>query len=872
MATGNLTRDEARARSAALRIEGYDVEVDVSGAPDPDRSTFPVRATATFRSAVAATFLDFLDGEVTDIVVNGEAVAVRYDGDRILLDHLRTDAPNVVSITAAGRYSRTGQGLHRFVDPVDGETYLYTQYEPADSRRVYPSFDQPDLKAPHRFTITGPARWRLLSNQPEESREPLPDGLVRVRYRPTPPVSTYLTAIAAGPYHRVDDHFSGTCEGQPVEIDLGVLCRASLAEHLDADAIVAVTKQGLRFFHEQFRYRYPWGKYDSIFVPEYNLGAMENPGLVTFTEQYVFRSQATRAQRAGRANTILHEMSHMWFGDLVTPAWWDELWLKESFAEYMGAQASSVATEYSDAWVAFAGARKQGAYVADQLPTTHPIAADIGDLQAAKQNFDRITYAKGAAVLRQLVAFVGTAEFFAGSAAYFRAHAFGAARLPDLLAPLEEASGRDLAAWSRAWLQTSGVDEMVAECAIADGAIERLAIAQSSTDAATGRPAQRPHRLGVGLFVREGERLRRTGEFVVDVLGDGAEVPAAVGAHAADLIVLNDGDLSYVKVRLDERSRETALACLAGLDEPLTRLLLWRSLSDLVRDAQLPAARYVDAVLAHGPAETQSAALTSLLANVLQYLGVTARDAAPATGSVPGRDLAAVRRRVATGAWERLRGAEPGSDQQLLWARLLADVTAVAPEAADRARALLAGEEPVAGLVVDHDLRWRLWASLAALGQADAAELAAERDADGTASGITRYLQAMAARPDAAVKAAVWEELHGVGALSNDHVDALIDGFVQPLAADGLAAFVEPYFSGLEQVWERHSIEIAQRLVRRLFPATAVLEPGQRVADHPFVRAARTWLADDRGPRALRRLIIEGEAGLVRGLTAQAQT
>ncbi|TRW43677.1 aminopeptidase N [Georgenia yuyongxinii] len=872
--TANLTRTAARERSTHLRVSEYLVRLDLSGAPDPARTTFPTTTTVRFTATAPTTFLDFLS-EVSSVVVNGRSVVPEHDGSRVLLTGLTADgSENEVTVQGEGLYSRTGEGLHRFTDPVDGATYLYTQYEPADSRRVFATFEQPDLKASFTFEVLAPAAWEVLSNQVPAEVEDLPaDGahpaLRRWTFAPSPRMSSYLTAVVAGPYHRVDGHWSAALpDGGTLEVPLGLLCRASLAEHLDAERLLEVTRQGLDFFHEAFAFPYPWGKYDQVFVPEYNLGAMENPGCVTFTESYVFRSAATRAQYQARANTILHEMAHMWFGDLVTPRWWDDLWLKESFADYMGAHASVAATEFTDAWVAFAHRRKAWAYTQDQLPTTHPIVADIPDLEAAKQNFDGITYAKGAAVLKQLVAYVGTEAFFAGVRAYFQQHQWSATTLGDLLAALEGASGRDLAAWSRVWLETAGTPVLTARVTADGDKIASLVVTQEGADPVTGQEVLRPHRLAVGLYaVTDGAdgrtggaatTLRRTHRLEVDVTGGATEVPDARGLALPDLVLVNDDDLTYAKVRLDPASLATAREHLGALTDTLPRSLVWSALWNATRDALLPAADYLDLVLRHGPGETDTAVLAGLTANartaVEHYLPAAQRPRA--------------RGEQADGAWSRLLAAEPGSDVQLVWARALAAAAAVAPAAAPRLREVLAGEVP--GLPLGPELRWSLWQSLAAVGDATREELDGELARDATADGATQHLAALVAVPDPEVKAAAWQELLTPGALTNDHVDATLAGFAQPLHRELTAPYTERYFASLRQIWAEHSIEIADRLVRGLYPAHQDAEPGRDPADHPVLRRTADWLeVNPDAPAALRRLVVEARDHLLRALRAQ---
>ncbi|MGW8483988.1 aminopeptidase N [Microbacterium sp. NPDC055903] len=823
MSSANLTREETAARSAAVSVHSIRVELDLREARDPARSGFGTTTTLEFESTAAETWLDFIGESVEEVVVNGASRPVVHDGSRIALTGLR--GSNVVRVRAVGAYSRSGEGLHRFVDPVDGETYLYTQYEPADSRRVMACFEQPDMKAAYTFVVHAPAGWQVLSNQRVISSTTA-DDVQSVEFAPTLPISSYITAVAAGPYHRVDGEWSRGDQ----RIPLGVLCRASLAPHLEAEEILEVTRQGLDFFTDAFAYAYPWGKYDQIFVPEYNLGAMENPGLVTFTEAYIPRGAATDAQRGGRANTILHEMAHMWFGDLVTMSWWDDLWLKESFADYMGSHASAAATRFTDAWVRFAANRKAWAYQQDQLPTTHPIVADIPDLEAAKLNFDGITYAKGAAVLKQLVAFVGEEAFFEGARRYFAEHAFGNTTLEDLLLPLEEVSGREVRSWSRAWLETSGVStiELTRD---AGGA---LAILQSHP---------RPHRLRVGLYDLVDGRLVRRGRTEIDVVAE--KTPVSFGD--ADLVLLNDDDLTYAKVRLDERSLDAAAEALSTL-EPLPRALVWSSLWNAARDGVLPARRYLDIVRAHAPAEEN----IGLLAGVLANAAFTLSNYIPESDAVEQRSV-----------WFRtteqaLRGAEPGSDAQLSWARAFAAAAAYAPEAGPTLATILGGDAPQ-GLPVDAELRWSLVIAQATIGAVNDAEITVESAKDETADGRTAALRARTSRPDAEVRAGAWIAAWEDEALSNDQLDATIAGFRAGGRRDLIADRDTEYFARIRPAWTQRSIEIARRLVVGLFPASDSLD------------LVDAWLeANEDAPAALRRLVIEQRDHLARAIRVRA--
>ncbi|WP_251838516.1 aminopeptidase N [Oceanitalea stevensii] len=861
----NLTRTETRRRAEQLTLHALTVELDLRAARDAAVATFPTTTTLRLSSTSTTTWLDFLGPRVHAVVVDGQEQVVRVADGRVAVDGLRTDGESTVVVRGEAAYSRTGEGMHRFVDPVDGETYLYTQYEPADARRVFACTEQPDLKAPSTFVVTAPAEWQVLSNSVAESVVDGEDGSRTWTFAPTPPLSTYITAVVAGPYHHAEGHWSrALADGGTLEVPLGLWCRASLAPYLDAEEFLEVTRQGLDLFHDAFDYPYPWGKYDQVLVPEYNLGAMENPGLVTFTEKYLFRSQATEAQREGRATTILHEMAHMWFGDLATMRWWDDLWLKESFADYMGTYATATATRFTGAWTSFALRRKAWAYRQDQLPTTHPVVADIPDLEAAKQNFDGITYAKGASVLKQLVAFVGPEAFLAGARTYFRRHEYGSTTLPDLLAALEEASGRDLSAWSGQWLETTGPSTLTAELETADGTLTALRVRQDDDGGVL-----RDHRLVVGCYSSDDDgALVRTHRFVTDVTGPVTELPEAAGIPVPELVLVNDDDLTYAKVRLDERSTATALRAAGTIEESLSRAVLWSALWNATRDGLLPAAAFLDAVVSQLPAEREVGIARDLLAHaagaVEHYLPVPQRDGARAL--------------LAEEAYTQLGRHEAGSGLQLVWARAFADAAARAPEAAGRVRTVLAGDVP--GLQLDPELRWSLWQALTAVGAAGPDQLDGELAREDTATTRLEHRAALVGRPDAAVKAEAWASLGlpapgqyavlGESPLSNDEVDAVIAGLTQPLHADLLEGYVEPYFALLPQLWAGRSIEIAERLVEGLYPAWVDGQEGQ-VEDHPVVARTRRWLGEhEDAPAGLRRCLLEQLDDLERVLRARS--
>ncbi|MFE7747831.1 aminopeptidase N [Streptomyces sp. NPDC057428] len=853
----NLSRDEARERAELLTVDGYEVALDLrsavgepgGGDGEAGPRTFRSRTTIRFRAARAgaSTFADLLAPAVTAVTLNGEDLdpAAVFDGTRIALEGL-AGGDNVLVVDAQCAYSRTGEGMHRFVDPEDGEVYLYTQYEPADARRVYANFEQPDLKAPYRFEVTAPEGWRVWSNGAEESQ----DGEVH-RFAETLPISTYITAVVAGPYHYVSDTYTRTSDdGEKLEIPLGAMCRKGLARHFDADDIFLITKQGLDFFHDHFDYPYPFGKYDQAFVPEYNLGAMENPGLVTFREEYIYRGKVTSASYERRANVILHEMAHMWFGDLVTMQWWDDLWLKESFADFMGTFSMVEATRFTNGWITFANNRKAWAYRADQLPSTHPVTADIRDLEDAKLNFDGITYAKGASVLKQLVAYVGRDAFLEGARRYFKKHAYGNTRLGDLLSVLAETSGRDMTAWSRAWLQTAGVNVLTPVVTYdGEGRVAELAVTQ---EAAASHPELRPHRVAVGLYRLTPEgALERYARAETDVAGQRTVVEELAGAEKPDLVLVNDDDLTFCKIRFDEGSLATLREHLGDISDPLARALCWSALWNLTRDALLPARDFVSLVLSFAGRESDIGVLQMLHTWALSALD---HYSAPAWREEGGRALA-------EGALRELRRAEPGSQHQLTWARFFASV-ATSDADLRLLGGLLDGSAVIEGLDVDQELRWAFLSPLVSHGAADEAAVDAELARDDTASGKRHHVRCLASRPSATVKAQAWAAVVESDKLSNALVGATIAGFEQASQRELLAPYTASYFEAIERVWAERSIQIGIDVVKGLFPG---------LQDDPAtLTATDAWLTShpDAAP-ALRRLVLEARDDLARTLRGQ---
>jgi aminopeptidase N len=838
----NLTRVEAQERAALITTDSYEVSLDLTQGPETFRSETTVRFGAT---AGASTFIDAITRSVHSVTLNGEPLDVAgvSDGVRIRLDNLRET--NVLTVVADAAYTNSGEGLHRFVDPVDGEVYLYSQFEVPDSRRMYAVFEQPDLKATFTFSVTAPDHWQVVSNSPTPEPTDNGDGSKTWAFEPSPRISSYVTALIAGPYESVHSELTSR-DGRT--IPLGVYARKSLAEFLDADYIFEKTRQGFAFYEEKFDYAYPFAKYDQLFVPEFNAGAMENAGAITFTETYVFRAKVTDAIKERRVVTILHELAHMWFGDLVTMKWWNDLWLNESFAEYASTLATAEATEWHEAWTTFAAMEKSWAYKQDQLPSTHPIVATINDLEDVQVNFDGITYAKGGSVLKQLGAWVGQDEFLAGVSQYFKKNAYSNTELRDLLVELEATSGRDLTTWSRLWLETAGVNTLRPEIQTdADGTITAFAVLQT---APAEHPTIRPHRLAIGLYNLHDGRLLRDRRVELDVDGERTEVAELVGEARPDLVLINDDDLAYAKIRLDDASLKVAIEHLADIESPLARSLVWGSVWDATRDAETPAGDYVRLVLNNIASETESTTIRTTLNQL----------ALAATSYVAPERRAETVEGAASTLWQLAQAAAAGSDAQFQFVKFFAALAST-DEHMDAIAALRDGSLTLEGLEIDTDLAWELLIALSAGGRVGQAEIDAAREADNTANGAQFAAQAAAALPSAEGKRAAWASVFESDAAPNTIVRHTGIGFQRALDPTVYEEFVPRYFDALQNVWESRTYKIAEYLVDGFYPAPLA---SQALAD-----ATHEWLDSNPEPAALRRLVVENLAGVERALRAQ---
>ena len=854
----NLTRLEATDRSATVHTRSYDVTLDLTRG----ETVFGSSTTVRFTSAPgSSTFIDLIAPVVHSISLNGRALdpAEVYADSRITLTGLAAD--NELVVVADCAYMHTGEGLHRFTDPADGETYLYSQFEVPDSRRVFAVFEQPDLKASFTFTVTTPSNWTVLSNSPTPEPTPTEDSdgsgdAHTFAFAPTEPMSSYVTAIVAGPYVGATDEYVAS-DGRTVP--LGVYCRKSLVEHMDSAEILDLTKRGFAYYEDLFATPYAFTKYDQIFVPEFNAGAMENAGCVTHRDDYIFRSRPVEARVERRAVTILHELAHMWFGDMVTMTWWNDLWLNESFAEFTSTLATAEITRWDQAWTTFQTLEKSWAYNQDQLSSTHPVAAEINDLHDVEVNFDGITYAKGASVLAALVGYVGRENFFAGIQRYLAAHAYSNAELGDLLRELEAVSGRDLSSWTRLWLQEAGVTTLRLEIVTdANGVITQAAVRQEIP--ADSPASLRPHRVAIGSYSPTGQgadtHLERTNRIELDVDGELTQVPELVGAKRADVLVLNDDDLTYAKVRLDEESLSHGLTHIEAFAESLPRSIVLASAWDMVRDGELAASHFLKAALQALDVEEHSSVIQGLLGRITTCL----------SAFLPP----AVRRDLAPGTADRLlelaRAAQAGSDKQLQLVRAVA-AHAVTGEQLDVVAGFLEGTSALEGLDVDQDLRWDLLTGLVAAGRFGEERIHAEETRDRTTTGRERTAEARAAIPTPEAKKATWRALVDDSSMPNETQVRVLRGLTSvERRPDLLVPFVSEYVEAIDSLWSSRTFHMAENLLTGLWSCATVGLDGADPA-----AALEGWLESHaQAPAALRRIVRENLDDTRRVARAQA--
>lgn len=841
----NITQAEARERATQIADVKYQVQVTL----DPKLDTYTCQSTINFSAKTNSSWIDLIALEVLEINLNGVSLdpAELFTGSRISLANLK--AHNELLIVAKCDFMNTGEGLHKHTDPQDGEVYLYTQFEVADSRRFMPVFEQPDIKANLKLTVIAPSYWTVISNSPTPTAKPQSPETAVWEFIETKKISSYLFALCAGPYEKFSDEFTGEFGTYP----FGIYVRKSLKEFLDAAEIFEITKQGFSWFETKFDIGYPFEKYDQVFVPEFNAGAMENAGCVTFRDEYVFRSRTTQTAYESRANTILHELAHMWFGDLVTMRWWNDLWLNESFAEWAAHWASTGATKYQEAWTLFHVQRKAWAYRQDQLPSTHPIAAQMSDLDSVYENFDGITYAKGASALKQLVSWVSEEKFLEGIREYFKKHQWKNTELSDLLDELSKSSGRDLSQWSELWLETAGATllrpliEVDQNDLIKSAFIEQLPPAYP----AGLPPVLRPHRLIVGVYQHQKSKLVRVKKIELDVTGARTEISELIGEVRPDLILLNDEDLTYAKIRLDEHSIKTATSHLNDIESSLSRALIWGAVWDMLRDAEVSTKEFMTLVTNGISGESDI--------GVIQQLLIQLRTAIDMYAKRENRsNYLSTLAKTLKDNWQK---SEPGSDRQLAFLRAWAQVSQ-SEEDLNTISEVLSGDKIIEGLKVDPELRWTLLRRLVVTGKSSHKEIAAELVQDSTAMGQEQAAGAKAALPNKSEKEKTWKEVTTNQKLTNSELHSMLAGFHYVDQVEVLTEFVDLYFDSVSALWNARTHEIGQSLVTGLFPVTVVSEAVIKKADEFLMNNPEL-------PVGARRIIIEQKDSLARALRAQ---
>jgi len=805
-----LTQEDARRRAELVSRPEYALQLDLTAKAE----RYQGAVTVTFEMAQAgATFLDCTSARLITVEVNGAAIdAPDWNGYRLTLHGLRQGS-NTVRIAYENEYNHGGDGFHQFIDPEDGEEYLYTNFEPYNAHWLFPCFDQPDIKGRYTLAVSAPSAWKLIANGREDTVERLDGNRRRITFARTRPFSTYLFALIAGPYEVFQDQWE--------DIPLGFYARKSLAPFVDVEELARVTKQGMEFYARFFDYGYPFEKYDQIFVPEFNAGAMENVGAVTHSERMVFRDPPTETDRLDRAEVILHELAHMWFGNLVTMRWWNDLWLNESFATYMSYLCMVDATRFKSSWQVFNAGMKNWAYTQDERVTTHPISGVVRDTDETFLNFDGITYGKGASAIKQLVAAIGVEGFREGMRRYFKRHEYGNTTLADWLDDLGAGAGRDLHPWAQAWLETASLNTISAHVERAGDWIGSLELRQDAPDE---HPTIRPHTLDIALVRNEG------GAILIDsvpaTIDSASErIEEAAGRPFPGLVFPNHNDHGFVKVALDERSIAFIHDNLNRIDDALLRQLIWHTLWTMVRDQQLKSTDFINLAAANVVAETDHGLVESILG----------RMSAAVSRYVPEDAKAEAAHRMFATAWGALE-AVTDPDLKIIWGRTLFGV-ALNPDDAVHACELADGVRTVEGFTVDQDMRWSAAASAVALDLNGAWErVERERARDRSDRGQRAYLRCEVSRPDGDGKEDAWQkftEEKGYGSL---HLTgAAMSGFHWWVQADLLEPYVDRYFKQLPNIFDTRDNEFAQRYFSNLFPGYRVeqstLDQAQAILD-----------------------------------------
>ncbi|MFS3130458.1 aminopeptidase N [Nocardioides sp. Bht2] len=767
-----LQLSESIARRALLDELDYEVQLDLLDAEEE----FTSRTRIRFRSKRGTTFLDLTPRAINAITLDGVAVDVDLvRNGRLPLD--LSEGSHELVVEAVMAFRNDGEGLHLSRDPADDRRYVYGMSFMDAAPSIFACFDQPDLKAPYTFQVRAPKEWSVIGNAPGTQVEP---GVWH--FERSQPLSTYFVTLVAGPWHLITDEHDG--------IPLALSARQSIAEHLERDAeeLLTVTKQCFDEFHRLFGIRYPFGNYHQAFVPEFNAGAMENPGCVTFRDPLIFTSKVTRGERIQRATTVAHEMAHQWFGNITTPRWWDDLWLNESFAEYMGNRVTADVTEFDDAWTHNSWSRRQWGLIADQRPSTHPVAGNGAvDALAALQDFDGISYAKGSSILRQLNARLGDETFFAGVIDHLTQHRFGNATMADLFGAWERAGAGELTSFTEGWLRTAGPDTLHHDAALR--ALVRL-------PADVDRP---PHDHTLSVALLDGDTWRRES---VEVTSAETPVPAA------EAVVVDPDEETWALALADPASIDVLIGRNGGPNEPAIRAGLWNNVRSALHNAEVSPAQAIDLAAVTLVDEQVEDAFRSLVPWLLQK-------AVPLT-----RDPAAARARLHEAFRIRADSAEPGSTLQLGAMQGLIS-TASDVELLDGWRREIGLPD---GVTLDLALRWRIIDRLAVLGAVDETELAAEFRVEPSTQAAVALAGAHAALPNPEAKAWAWLRFTGAEEATNYELAAIGAGLWAGTDLSHAAPYQDRYFDEIAALPAVHSGWVLGEVADAFFPI-ATLSP-----------------------------------------------
>lgn len=798
----NLTQAEASERASLISNVKYSLDIQMDGSSE----TYQATETIEFdrRDLAHDTFLDFRNGgKILKFTLNGKVHTPVYAQHRILLPQtLMVSGANKVEIQFQQNYANNGRGLHRFVDPEDKRVYFYTQFEAFDAHRMFPCFDQPDLKATMKMKVTTPKAWEVITTTRETTKTSAGDNVIW-NFPETPRMSSYLFSLHAGPYAKWEAK-SGT-------IPLRLFARKSLQKFVVTKEWFKPTQEGLRFYGQYFAYPYPFKKYDQVIVPEFNAGAMENIAAVTFSERMIQRSASTIKERERLSSVILHEMAHMWFGDLVTMRWWNGLWLNESFATYMSEVAQTRATQFKDSWISFYSKQKTGTYVEDQLVTTHPIEAQIPDTDSAFSNFDGITYGKGASVLKQLAFYIGEDAFRDGVRNYFKDYAYSNTQLMDFIGALEQSSRQDLHPWAKAWLEEAGVDTVEAQYTCNAGKVNKFALKLTGPN---GGVSSRPHRALVALYQEKNGKIVPSRQQSVTYKGALTEVSQLVGADCPVMVYPNEQDHDYVKVHLDQRTLAAAKENLSKVTSTFTRVMFWPNLFSMVRDVELTPQEFLKIVIQNMPKETDLTIMDAVLGEARGVVNYLPRGTAEQKTS-RARLIGELEDMI----WKKIETSKSTDWQKLMLGSYIGLVETQAGR--DNLLGLLDGKIKLKGLVIDADRRWGMIIRLSALGDARVEPIfAKQRELDKSNRGVASAFAAEAAKPSLDVKNAWLPKLVEGKVMSFEQKRTVMWNFLPHTQDEIRASLGEQYYSSLPNYAKSLDMELLAAYASTMLPAT----------------------------------------------------